>query len=443
MARPKFSWVIALWALYPAVHAARAQTPTALSLGDAVRLAVSQSAVTQTARLRTNEAEARIRQRRADLLPNISASVQRLGRQFNTATLGFEFKGPTGQPFFNPRGEVIGPVNSVELHARVSQSLFDAAAWQRVRAADFAAKASSVDEETAGEQAATTAALAYVRALRGEAQVGARLADSVLAEDLVAIANDQLRAGTGIALDVTRARAQAASVHAQLIAARNERDRARLELLRALSLPANVPLSLTDSLGDLPTEAPAGGSADAKARPELRALEAQLRTSDQQIRAARMERLPSASAFIDHGPVQGSGGAYLPVYSFGIQLSVPVFDGFRREGRIEEQAAQRRALEVRRHDLDQQIAIDIQSAELDLASAREQVAAARGRLALADQEVTQARDRFRAGVAGNADVVTASLSINSARTLYVDALTAYQNARIAVARARGQAAQLR
>jgi len=40
-------------------------------------------------------------------------------------------------------------------------------------------------------------------------------------------------------------------------------------------------------------------------------------------------------------------------------------------------------------------------------------------------------------VAGNADVITASLTLNTARTQYVDALTSYQAARVALARARG------
>jgi outer membrane protein TolC len=40
--------------------------------------------------------------------------------------------------------------------------------------------------------------------------------------------------------------------------------------------------------------------------------------------------------------------------------------------------------------------------------------------------VSQARERFQAGVAGNADVITASLTLNTARTQYVDALTSYQ-----------------
>ncbi len=80
---------------------------------------------------------------------------------------------------------------------------------------------------------------------------------------------------------------------------------------------------------------------------------------------------------------------------------------------------------------------------LDLASAREQVEAARERQQLAEQEVAQARERFRAGVAGNADVITASFSLNAARTGLIDALTAYQAARVSLARAEGTVISLR
>ena len=69
--------------------------------------------------------------------------------------------------------------------------------------------------------------------------------------------------------------------------------------------------------------------------------------------------------------------------------------------------------------------------------------AARERQTLAEQEVAQARERFRAGVAGNADVITASLTLNNARTGLVDALTAYEAARVALARAEGNVTQLR
>jgi len=126
-----------------------------------------------------------------------------------------------------------------------------------------------------------------------------------------------------------------------------------------------------------------------------------------------------------------------------VQLSVPLFDGFRREGRVEEQTALHREVDVRRRDLREQASVEVRTALLDLASAREAVAAARERVTLAEQEVSQASERFRAGVSGNADVFTASISLNGARTQVVDALASFQTARIALARAQGGAKDLR
>ena len=65
------------------------------------------------------------------------------------------------------------------------------------------------------------------------------------------------------------------------------------------------------------------------------------------------------------------------------------------------------------------------------------------RLTLAEQEVSQARDRFNAGVAGNADVVNASLALTRSRTLVNDAETGYQLARVSLARATGSVTTLR
>ncbi len=99
-------------------------------------------------------------------------------------------------------------------------------------------------------------------------------------------------------------------------------------------------------------------------------------------------------------------------------------------------------IDVRRRDLRQQAAIEVRGALLDLASAHEEADAVREALRLAQQEVAQAQERFRAGVAGNADVITASLALNSARTQAVDALSSYQGAKVALARAVGSVTAL-
>jgi len=77
-----------------ALSAVPAQTvaPATLSLGDAVRLAAKQSAAVVAARYRAEQADARVTQQRADLLPNVSASALENGRTLNTATFGIDFR---------------------------------------------------------------------------------------------------------------------------------------------------------------------------------------------------------------------------------------------------------------------------------------------------------------------------------------------------------------
>jgi outer membrane protein TolC len=412
-------------------------------------MAARQSALVQSAQYRAQEAEARTRQRRAELLPRLSADATQNGRSFNTATLGIDFPAAPGQkPFFDPAGEVIGPVNATDFRGRLATTLFDYSAVQRVRSAQVAAGAANADVASFAEQAAAAAASAYLRTLRSYAQLDARVADSTLAAELLGIARDQVRAGVGVALDVTRAQSQLATVRAQLIAARNDRDRAGLDLRRALNIGLDTPMELTDSLVNLDTanltvDEPAAIARALRDRPDLRAADEQLRAAQQSVAAIRSERLPSLSAFGDQGLIGKTPNHLLPTYTYGVQLSVPIFDGFRREGRVQEQEAASRELDVRRRDLRQQASIEVRGALLDLSSARQQVDAARERLQFAEQEVSQARERFRAGVAGNADVVTAALSLNSARSQYVDALTSLQSSRVTLARAEGVVTQLR
>lgn len=419
-----------------------------LTMAEAVRIAEQQNASAEIARLRVDEADARVRQRRADLLPNLSSYFQEAGRTFNTSTLGIEFPTAPGQrPFFDPRGQVEGPINTSDLRGRLQQNLFDAGALGRVRAAKASARSSSADADQAASLAATNAAVAYVRALRTEADFIARQRDTTLATDLLGIARSQLEAGTGVGLDVTRARAQLAATKASLIASRNARDRAQLDLARALSLPVGERFILADTLGSgldelLPDEATLVATA-MRQRPDLRAEVERLRAAQSSVSAIRAERLPTVGLVADDGAIGKIGERQLNTYTWGIQVSLPIFDGFRREARIQEQSAVAAESRARMRDLELQTAADVRGALLDLSAAREQLDAAKERLSLAEQELSQARDRFNAGVAGNADVVNASLALTTSRSLVIDAETAYGLARIALARATGSLSDLR
>jgi outer membrane protein len=434
--------------LFAAPIVLSAQAPIALTLGGAARLAADKSAGPETARLRQDQADARVRQRRAEYLPSVSGVVSEGERTFNSASFGISFNDPiTGRSLFDPNGQVLGPVRTWDVRGTLRQNIADFSAIARVRAARATATAAGADASNASQQAAAAAAVTYIRAVRAEAQVAARLADSTLAFELLVIAQDQQTAGVGIGLDVTRARSQLAAGRAQIISARNERDRARLELHRALGLPLTSPLVLADSLIGLPTDIVQPSEQDAtdramRLRADLRAAEKQIAAAEQQLSVIKSERLPSLSAFADQGTTGKGPDHLLSTYTWGIEVSVPVFDGFRREGRLDEQRSALRELDAHRRDLVQQASIEVRGALLDLASAREQLAASDERLAFAQQELAQARERFQAGVAGNADVITASMSLNAARTQLVDARAGFQDARVALARAQGTVTEL-
>lgn len=422
--------------------AAPAGSGRPLTLGDAVRLAARNSIGPQGAQIRVAEAAARVRQQRAALLPTVSAAAVDLTRTFNTASFGLTLPG------FPSNGFVPPPFRNIDLRARVVQPLIDPSAFGRVRAAQQQVTASSAEAAAVAEQAGTQAALAYVRALRAEDDLRARTQDSLLAAGLVGIARAQLQAGTGVALDVTRAEAQLAGTRAGLIAARAARDRTRLELARALNLPAGTPLLLGDSLAALGAldEPPESEEAAVRralaARPDIRAAAARAAAARGVVGAIRAERLPALALAADDGVNGRTYGTLLNTYQYAVQLSVPLLDGFRREGRIQEQQGLAREAELQAQDLARQADTDVRAALLDLRAAREQVAATRERLRLSEQEVQQARDRFAAGVAGNADVITALLSLTIARTGVIDALTSFQAARIALARAEGAVTSL-
>ena len=434
--------LLAFFARSAAAQEVTADSTVRLTLGQAVRIAARQNPQVSTARSRLGVAEARVTQRRADLLPSLSLAARQTGSTFNSAALfPLDFPSAPGQPpLLDRQGSILGPLNVLDARAHVSQTLLDPGAIGRVRGAKTTVRAADADVTNASESAGLLAANAYLAVLRADGVYVARFADSTLAAELLRIAEDQLRAGTGVALDVTRARSQLTGARTQLIVARNDRDRTRVELARAMGLPL-VTLVLVDSLGALPAAASTteeAALADAlRGRSDLRSMSLQAQAAREQAAAIRNERLPTIGVFADQGQAYRLGRSSLPTYQWGLQLSLPVFDGFRREGRTEEQLAMAQDYEMRERDLRIQVEADVRIAMLNLTSSTQAVASARERLQLAEQEVSQARERFQAGVAGNADVITASLTLNTARTQYVDALTSYQAARVALARARG------
>ena len=437
-------WLLAVGSMVAVPLAAQTPAPLRLSFAETVRRASGAAPAVELAGLRTDEAEARVRQARSALLPGFSVAGFWVNRTFNSKTLGIKFPAPPGGGL----PTVIGPFDNIDARLRLTQTVFDLSSAARVRAARAQVRGSSAEGSAVSEGAAAGAALAYLRVARAAAQVVARRADSAVAADLVGLAQAQKNAGVSAAIDVTRARTQLVSAAGALLVARNQLDRSRIDLTRALGLDPWTPIEITDTLtaalpvADVPA-APESIVALALAqRPDLAAEVARGDAAQTAKSAINAERLPRLDVAADYGLSGLTPSTSVSTRQIGVQVSIPILDGFRREGRAAEQSATVRESEVRARDLRQQIAAEVETALLDLASTQAQQAIAAERLRLAADEMAQARERFAAGVAGNIEVINAQASLLRARDTDIDARFAAATARVALARAAGLARTL-
>lgn len=430
----------------PRVHAAEPDPATPLSLERAIEMAAGGSAPVQIAGLRTREAAGRRAQTRATLLPWISGSASRLNHTFSMAALGLSFPSIPGQP---PTPDLAGPFDVVDARVRATQTLFDLASWDRLREAGASVQLSEAERGQTVEGAAQTAALAYLRAAREQAVVDARAADLDLAGQLLALAEEQRRAGVSPGIDVTRARTQVAAARGQMVVAQNQFERARIDLARALGVDPATRFELSDTLSagwgasTAPEDSQAALALALERRPELRAERLRLSRATSERAAIAAERLPRLVASADVGPSGREWSTSTTTREVSIAATLPLLDGLGREGRLTEQIALIDESEVRARDLEQQIAAEVGGALLDLASGRELQVVSAERLGLAAQELAQARERFTSGVASNIEIINAQSSLVRARDAEIDARYAIGAARVSLARAAGVCRSLR
>lgn len=429
----RLAWMLLLAPL------AWAEGPLELSLRRAVEIAISPEGNTriQLSAEALKQAQTRSAQARAALLPDLSASVGGQNLTRNLAAMGINIAVPI--PGFQFPA-FVGPFTTMDARVSASQSVFDFSSIRRLQASRVGVSAAKSDAAGAGEQVAAQVARAYLAAGRGDADVETAKANVTLSEAVLKQAENQKAAGTGTGIEITRAKVQLANDRQRLLVAGNARSGAHLQLLRVMGLRLDIELELTDKLQYVPVDAVTMDQAKTQAlkeRADFKAQQEKESAARLSASAAKLERLPTVAAFGDYGSSGTGFDNSLPTRTYGISLRVPVFDGGRRDARRAESASQYRAEQVRTNDLKEQIELDVRLALDGLGSAGEQVKVAKEGLALAENELTQARRRYEAGVANSLEVTDAQTRLARARDNQTVALYSYNVARIDLAQAMG------
>jgi outer membrane protein len=409
-----------------------------LSLEQAIMLALENNLTTLLAKEHEKEARGFQKESLAGLLPNISGNAYQASITENLAALGFT---PGSFPGFT--STFIGPFKNFDARVRLQQTIFNLSALKNYQAERASVRATQMEEDLAREQVATVTSLAYLETMRTERSVFAAEANVTLAQTLLKLAQDQHDAGIATGVDVTRAETRLAQEQVRLSRAQTDSEEARLQLQRIIGLPLGSPFALTDTLrfsaeSLTPIESAVATAEDNRA--EVHVARAEVMVNGYEKRAAQAEQLPWLEFLGDYGvsaitPVTSA----LPTRRYAIQLNVPIFNGGLTRGRIQVASSRKSQAELQLASIQGQVEEDVRLAYSGLRTTAQTVRAADLAVVLAERELEMARDRFRAGVGDNIELVNAQAALANARMDQVTALALYNGARLNLAAALGRA----
>ena len=371
------------------------------------------------------------------LLPSLSASANQSVEQIDLAALGFRFKFPGVSP-------VVGPIGVFDARFYLSAPLFDWHAIERERGARANEAAARYRYNDARELVVLAAGNEYLMSIAASARVDAAQAQIETAQALFNKARDQQTAGVTPAIDTLRAQVELQNRQQQLIVARNNYAKQKLQLARTIGLPPGQEFTLTDQVPYQPLTPMSVDQALQRAymgRADYQAAAQQVRAAEQFRRAATAEHLPTIGISGNYGAAGVNIGDSHGVFVAGATLSIPIFAGGRTHADVLQAEATLRQSRQQLDSLRAQIDYDVRTALLDLAAAADQVQVARSALDLANQTLVQARDRFTAGVADNLEVIEAQEAVASANENYIGSLYSHNVAKVLLARAIGFAEQ--
>ena len=370
-------------------------------------------------------------QRLQSLLPTVNGTFREAAQETNLRAQGLSIPGfPT----------IVGPYSYTDVRGTVDWTLFSVPSLNNYIAARNIAQASKLSLDDARNLVALSIGYGYLACISDEANIAndqAQVASTKLSLDQAAASHE---AGTAPQLDELRARVDYQTQQQALIRDQNAYEKDKLALARAIGLPLEQKFDLVDRLPFAPLEGIPIDEALRVAyatRKDLSAMEHDLKASELSRHAATAERYPRASFSGDYGDIGPTLGHSHGTYDVSGTASVPIYEESRLRGDAQQAQAQLDSPRARLRDRKGQISADIHDAYLDLESAARLVEVARSNVQLATQTLSDAQQRYAAGVDNNLAVVQAQASVAQANNQYVLSLYQHNVAKLSLARAMG------
>jgi outer membrane protein TolC len=366
------------------------------------------------------------------LLPTIDARAAEVSQTLSLKEIGLTLPGL-------PRTS--GPFVFTDARVSATQSIYSAELRTAYRARSAAEDAATLSERDARDVVVQAVGTAYFEVLASAARVETARAELRTAVEVDRLAADRVASEVAPEIDSLRAQAERQAAEQTLLAATHDLDKDKLTLGRLIGLAPAQDFAVTDTMAYRPlvgvTEAASTDAALAH-RADLASAAARVTAADLSARAVRAQAQPTIGASANVG-LGGELSRPDRVFTVAAAVAIPLYTG----GRIRAEAADADADLARRRaefeDLKARVVYDVRVAWLDLTSADAGVAVAQKRRDVAARALTQAEDRYASGVTNSLELVEAQDALVRADDNLIASTYAFNVAKLALARASGQA----
>jgi outer membrane protein len=367
---------------------------------------------------------------RAAYLPRVNIGLNRLSSRTAYADGGL------------PEDDRIGTNRSVNL------------TWRLV---DFGARSAGLDvahqllrAATATRDATLQKLLAavvdtYFDAVTTQATQGARAEAVRLARSTLQATERREALGAAAGSDVLQARAALARAQLAAQRARGEQAKAASVLAYVMGLPGTAPLTLPEGL-DAP-EAPAVEDlahwlAEAQAgHPGIRAAQAQREAALAKVSAVRAEGWPSLefsrATQVNGVPSQGFGTSRSRTATYGLALSIPLFEGFARVYKVSGAQAQAEQSDANVQNVVLQVSMEVLKAHADATAALDNLQVSAALVEATQAAVGSATRRHDKGVSDILELLSSQNALADAQQERLRCLAEWHAARLKLAAAAG------
>jgi outer membrane protein TolC len=403
----------------------------ALSLDQAVHMGLQYNLGLVLSGTNSGSARAQQLQQLQALLPTVTGTAKESVQQINLKAEGLSIPGfPT----------IIGPFAYTDIRGSVQWSLLNLSSMDNYLASKHNFQGSKLSIEDAKDMVVLTVGNAYLLCIADASRVQsaqAQVDTSKVSLDQ-AVANHQ--AGTAPLLDELRARVDYQTQQQTLISAQNQYQKDKIALARAIGLPLEQSYELADQA---PFKALDNVDVNAAVqqglarRQDLQSLQQQVAGARASRSAATAERYPTIAFSGDYGDIGPTLGHSHGTFDAVGTASVPLFEEAKLRGDARDAQAQLEQKQAQLNDLRGQISADVRNSILDIEAAAKQVSVATSNAALAKEALSEAQQRYVAGVADNLAVSQAQASMAQADDQLVSSLYQHNVAKLSLARAMG------